>query len=115
MNIPADFGRRVKALREARDMNQRALAKATNDALSQSGIVRIEKGDKRPSPSELLALSWALGVSLDELTDEQPLGERKIWAARSKHRVDVTDALDRLTAQLQLRNTLQEVRGTRAS
>ena len=96
-------------------MNQRALAKATNDALSQSGIVRIEKGDKRPSPSELLALSWALGVSLDELTDEQPLGERKIWAARSKHRVDVTDALDRLTAQLQLRNTLQEVRGTRAS
>ena len=115
MNTPADFVRRLKTLRVARDMNQRALAQATNGALSQSGIVRMEKGDKTPSPSELLALSWALCVSLDELTDAKPLSERKMWAARSKHRVDVTDALDRLTAQLQLRNTLQEVLGSRAS
>ncbi|MCW5185426.1 helix-turn-helix domain-containing protein [Burkholderia cenocepacia] len=107
--LPMDFGSRLKTLRENRNMNQRALADALDGVISQSGISRMENGDKQPTTSDLLALSWALGVSLDELTDPVPLSERKTWAARSEGRVDVSQALDRLTAQLQLRNTLDQV------
>lgn len=107
--VPADFGARLRAMRESRGLNQRVLAATLEGVISQSGVSRMEKGEKVPSPSELVALSWALGVSLEELTDPVPLSERRTWAARSAGFADVSDALDRLTAQLQLRNTLDQV------
>ena len=75
----------------------------------------MENGQKTPTTSELLALSWALGVGLDEFIDEVPLSKRITWAARSKSTPDVSAALEQLTSQLQLRNTLDEVLGRRAS
>lgn len=114
-DISADFASRLKAMRENRGMNQRALAAALDGVISQSGISRMEKGEKSPSPSELIALSWALGVDVSEFTDPIPLNARKTWAARSTGHVNVTDALDRLTAQLQLRNILDEVNAHRVS
>lgn len=115
MTVPHDFGVRLKDLRVARGLNQRELAAALDGVVSQSGIVRLENGQKTPTTSELLALSWALGVGLDEFTDNVPLGKRRTWATRPGFPASVSSALDRLTAQLQLRNTLDEVLGRNAS
>lgn len=115
MKVPEDFGARLKAMRLARGMNQRELASAVDGALSQSGITRLENGQKVPTTSELLALSWALGTGLDEFTDAVPLSKRRTWAARSQFRADTSEALEALTAQLQLRNTLDEVLSSRAT
>ena len=109
VTLPSDFGTRVKELREHRGMSTRALAEALDGVISQSGIVRMEGGKKIPSTSELLALSWVFGVSLEELTDEVPLPSRVAWAARSTQRVDTSEAVEQLTALLQLRNTLQKI------
>lgn len=115
MVVPDDFGARLKSMRLARGMNQRQLAAALDGVVSQSGIARMENGQKVPTTSELLAMSWALGVGIDEFTDEVPLSKRRTWAARSEFTTDVSAALEQLTIQLQLRNTLDEVLRQRAS
>lgn len=100
---------RIKAMREARGMSQRELSYALEHTISQSGIARIEKGTMLPTASELLALSWVFGIAIEELTDDIPLSERMTWAARSTGETDITAVRAELVAQLQLRNTVEEL------
>ncbi|MFC5369399.1 helix-turn-helix domain-containing protein [Arcanobacterium bovis] len=107
--IPDDFGSRLREIREQRNLSGRDLAQQLDNVISQSGICRLEKGTKLPTASELLALSWALGVSIDELIDEHKLSDRVRYVARSTSNPDLKSARDALLPYLQLRITLNQV------
>jgi transcriptional regulator with XRE-family HTH domain len=63
---PTAMARRVKQLREARGMSQMSLAVAAG--LSMSVVTQLEQGYKAdPRVSTAVALSRALGVTVDEL------------------------------------------------
>ena len=102
---------RLKTIREERKMSGRALAKATDCVLTQSDISRIENAQKIPDMGELLALSWALGVHVDEFFEEQSLMERSRWAARSQSDGMDDDLKRDLLKYLRLRIMLNEVAG----
>lgn len=62
----SDIGRRVRALREAREWNQSDLARRAG--VSNSYINRLESGQHhRPSQAQLAKVAEALGVSASEL------------------------------------------------
>lgn len=44
MNIPTDFGERVRMQRQLRGLSQRELAAMTNEILSQPILAHLEKG-----------------------------------------------------------------------
>lgn len=60
-----DFGPRLKALREARGMNRKALGELCGR--SKNLIGQYEAGQKHPSMGTLLELSDCLDVSVDVL------------------------------------------------
>lgn len=105
MNIPTDFGERVRAQRQLRGLNQRELAAITDDILSQPTLARLEKGTATPTLHHIMALAWALGVDAAELVDATPLSKRVRVAARG-HETKVEDATQALLPYLQLRVNL---------
>jgi transcriptional regulator with XRE-family HTH domain len=66
------FGKRLRALREAGDRSQADLA--ARAGLSRVFVNQLEAGTRDPSLSTLTRLAIALGVTLAELLDA---GERK--------------------------------------
>ncbi len=105
MNIPTDFGERVRAQRQLRDLSQRDLAAMTDEILSQPTLARLEKGTATPTLHHIMALAWALGVDAAELADATPLSKRVRVAARG-HETKVEDATQALLPYLQLRVNL---------
>ncbi|MDV2432838.1 multiprotein-bridging factor 1 family protein [Corynebacterium tuberculostearicum] len=105
MNIPTDFGERVRKQRQLRELNQRELAAMTDGILSQSTLARLEKGTATPTLHYIMALSWALGIDATELVDDTPLSERVRVAARGDG-VGVDTATQQLLPFLQLRVNL---------
>ncbi|MFY1632441.1 helix-turn-helix domain-containing protein [Solwaraspora sp. WMMB335] len=65
--VHRDFPRRLRALRVARNMTQRELARGS---LSVSYISLLEAGRRSPKPEVLRDLAEALGCSVAELTGE---------------------------------------------
>jgi transcriptional regulator with XRE-family HTH domain len=64
------IGRRIRAERERRGVSLRSLARTVG--LSPSLISQIETGKCRPSVSTLYAITTALGVSVEDVFEEQP-------------------------------------------
>lgn len=104
--IPQDFPDRLRSMRQERKLSGRALAERTGGAISQSALSRFENGAKVLTLADLLSLSWALGVSIDDFTDPVPLRDRVQWAARSESDMDTSKVRDALLPFLQLRITL---------
>lgn len=104
MNIPTDFGERVRTQRQLRGLSQRELAATTDGVLSQSTLTHLEKGTATPSLHHVMALAWALGVDAAELVDATPLSRRVRVAARGD--VGVDTAAQELLPFLQLRVNL---------
>lgn len=65
-------------------MSQRQVVAETGGAVSQAALSRIESGQTVPTISQKVALSWALGVDIDDFLDVEPLGERVHFAVRSR-------------------------------
>lgn len=105
MNIPTDFGERVRSQRQLRELNQRQLAGMTDGILSQSTLTRLEKGTATPTLHHIMALAWALGIDAAELVDDTPLSQRVRVAARGDG-VGVDTATQKLLPFLQLRVNL---------
>lgn len=61
---------RVKELREAKDLSVRALALATG--FSHTTIARLEKGERKLSTPQAIALADYFGVSVDYLLGKSP-------------------------------------------
>ncbi|HEY2691545.1 MAG TPA: cupin domain-containing protein [Streptosporangiaceae bacterium] len=64
------IGGRIRAERERRGVSLRSLARTVG--LSPSLISQIETGKCRPSVSTLYAITTALGVSVEDVFEEQP-------------------------------------------
>ena len=64
------IGERIRAERERRGVSLRSLARTVG--LSPSLISQIETGKCRPSVSTLYAITTALGVSVEDVFEEQP-------------------------------------------
>lgn len=105
MNIPTDFGERVRTQRQLRGLSQRELAAMTEGILSQPTLARLEKGTATPTLHHIMALSWALGIDAAELVDATPLSKRVRVAARG-HQTKVEGATRALLPYLQLRVNL---------
>jgi transcriptional regulator with XRE-family HTH domain len=67
-------GPRLKRLRLQRETTLTALAEQTG--ISASTLSRLEAGLRRPTLEQLLPLARAYGVTLDELVDAPPTGDR---------------------------------------
>lgn len=105
MNIPTDFGERVRTQRQLRRLTQRKLAAMTDGIVSQSTLTRLEKGTATPTLHHVMALAWALGIDAAELVDATPLSRRVRVAARGDG-VGVDTATQTLLPFLQLRVNL---------
>ncbi|NNJ13539.1 helix-turn-helix transcriptional regulator [Chloroflexales bacterium ZM16-3] len=62
----ARLGQQVRTLRQERGLTQTALAQQLGPA-GQSGIAKIERGEKLPSLERIVQLADVLGVSCDAL------------------------------------------------
>jgi transcriptional regulator with XRE-family HTH domain len=60
--LASDFGPRLRELREAAGWTQAQLAERAG--LHAQGVVKLERGEREPAWSTLLALAAALGVSV---------------------------------------------------
>ena len=60
-----NIGKRIKTLRQGKDMSQEQLARLSD--LTQSHISRLEKGQHSPSHQTVIALARALGVDPTEI------------------------------------------------
>lgn len=73
-------GRIAQAL-ETSGLSQRDLANATG--ISQSTLSRMLSGVRPPKMDELLALAWALGCTISELTGHSLVRDRITCVARA--------------------------------
>src|SRR3954468_12115048 len=67
---PSDLGPRLRAIRIARGVGLRELARRLD--LSPSSISQIETGKIRPSVRTLYALASEFGVTVDEILFDEP-------------------------------------------
>ncbi len=82
---PDELGRRLRAVRAARGMSLRAVAKLID--VSPSFVSQVELGKATPSVGTLYALVTALGLSLDDVMTEQPSStvEPSTWPRIDEH------------------------------
>ena len=73
-DAPSDLGPRLRAIRIARGVGLRELARRLD--LSPSSISQIETGKIRPSVKTLYALASAFGVTVDEILFDEPPMQR---------------------------------------
>lgn len=71
-----DFGTRLRALREKRELSQQELADMVGIHLSQLG--RIERGVSTPSSETVVALAHALRATTDALLRGDRAGEEEL-------------------------------------
>ena len=57
------FGKRLRALREAKELSQEALGRLCEPPMSYQEVARFERGDRTPSWETVLRLAKALGVT----------------------------------------------------
>lgn len=69
-DAPSDLGPRLRAIREARGIGLRELARRLD--FSPSSISQIETGKIRPSVRTLYALASEFGIAVDEVLFDQP-------------------------------------------
>lgn len=93
----SDFGDRLVAAREKREMNQAELAKRAG--LQAAAIGHFERGRRKPSFANVRSLAKALGVSSDYLLGRTPSMEGATTAFRGE---DDLSSADRDQIQLMI-------------
>lgn len=76
-----EVGARVERARVAAGLSQRALADMTG--ISQPTLSRVISGNRTAKMPELVAIAWATGVTVTELTGSGTVAERVQCAARA--------------------------------
>jgi transcriptional regulator with XRE-family HTH domain len=79
-------GSRIRQLRISMRLTQEQLAEAAE--ISRDGLVRIERGNRRPQLETLTALSKALGVPVDKLVNANARTQASPQAVRIR-RIEV--------------------------
>jgi transcriptional regulator with XRE-family HTH domain len=99
-------GERIAKAREASGLSQRALAKTTG--IPQTRLSRIESGALDAKMNEVLALAWATGSSISELTGYSSVRERLVCAARASDNASMEAMRKELTHYLELDAYLED-------
>lgn len=93
----------IKAAREARGWSQRELMRRLQELgvdQNQSGMSRLEKGQREPGFAELKALADIFGVSLDTLTGRTDAFDSELeWTTKRGAYLDATQALRRAATE----------------
>lgn len=76
-----DIGARVDRARIAAGLSQRSLAEETG--ISQPTLSRIISGDRVAKMSELVAIAWATGHTIAQVTGAETVADRAQYAARA--------------------------------
>lgn len=106
MTTATTTGQRIKRARATWDRSQRDLEAETG--ISQATLSRIENGLRVPRLNEVLSLSWALGLTVEEMTGHSPVSPRLECAARADLNADMTPMQDELAHFLELDAFLEE-------
>ncbi len=94
IQVSVEIAKCLVATRERAGFGQRELARKAG--ISQATLHRIETGDRSVQGSELVALAWALGCTVSELTGNSPVRKRARFAARGSGGSD----MDTMSAEL---------------
>jgi predicted transcriptional regulator len=101
-----DIGTRVgQALTDA-GLSQRAVAEATG--ISQSSLSRIISGERTPKTPEVLAIAWATGHTVPQLTGASTVKTRVQCAARATNGSQMDAMYDELLRYLELDEYLDD-------
>src|SRR5204863_9656498 len=97
-DAPSELGPRLRAIRLARGIGLRELARRLT--LSPSSISQIETGKTRPSVRTLYALASEFGVTVDEVLFNEPPARDGGARARTEPGLEVQRAEERPAIQL---------------
>jgi HTH-type transcriptional regulator, cell division transcriptional repressor len=100
MTDRATAGDRIAQLREATGRSQRALGREAG--ITQATLCRIEQGTRDPKMNEVLALAWALGSTVSELTGHSVIRDRVECVARAGENASMDGMRRELTHYLEL-------------
>lgn len=81
-----DVAKRIKSLREAKNLTQNALANSAG--VSPTYIYQLEKGEKSPTIEYLDHICWGLGITLEEF-----------FKTKAKSEAVIVDKLSSLTEE----------------
>jgi len=92
--------------REVAGLSQRELAAATG--ISQSTLSRIMSGERTAKMSEVVAIAWATGHTVAQLTADGTVAERAECAARSTNGSNMEQMRGSLLHFLELNDYLND-------
>lgn len=99
MHMP-DVGARIDRARDAAGVSQRLLAETTG--ISQATLSRIISGARVPKVPEVLAIAWATGTTVAELTGTGTVADRAQCVARATNGTDMDEMREALLHMLEL-------------
>ncbi len=90
----------IERARAAARLSQRALAEKTG--ISQPTLSRIISGERVPKVPELVAIAWATGHTIAQLTGTATVADRAQWAARATNDSQMAEMREALLRFLEL-------------
>ena len=100
------IGALVERARAAAGLSQRALADATG--ISQSTLSRIISGDRPVKMPEVVAIAWATGHTVAQLTEAETIADRAQCAARATNDSDMDRMREALLRFVELNDYLDD-------
>lgn len=104
--MTTDVGVLIERARIAAGLSQRALADATG--ISQPTLSRIISGDRAAKMPEVVAIAWATGHTVAQLTEAGTVADRVQCAARATNDSDMDRMREALLHFLELDNYLDD-------
>jgi transcriptional regulator with XRE-family HTH domain len=101
-----NVGALIEKARLAAGLSQRALADATG--ISQPTLSRIISGDRVAKLPEIVAISWATGYTVAQLSGVRMVADRVQCAARATNGAGMEDMREALLHFLELDDYLDE-------
>lgn len=96
----SSVGARIERALEAAGLSQRTLAQLTG--ISQPTLSRIISGDRAAKMNEIVAIGWAAGRTVAELTGTGTVADRVEFAARATNSADADTMRQELLHYLEL-------------
>lgn len=105
--MTADVGALIDRARVAAGLSQRALADATS--ISQPTLSRIISGERAAKMPEVVAIAWATGHTVSQLTGTTTVAERAQCAARATNASGMDGMREALLHFLELDDYLDDL------
>lgn len=96
----------IERARVAAGLSQRALADATG--ISQPTLSRIISGDRLAKMPEVVAIAWATGHTVGQLTEAEPVADRAQYVARATNECDMESMREALLHFAELNDYLDD-------